>query len=249
MAIIQGAGGTIHQKKLSRVDMCLDLPGVGMEDFIAAYKEQRYICRANNRGYMESNGVTLYLGKHPLQLRIYDKVAQLVMANDPLKFMLMQERRWHAIQQNEATRVEFEIGREALKDRGIDTPEDYFKKRADLISCLCHEWVRFTAQAVDRTSTSRAEVLPLWLKVEKGFQDWLGLPVGESLEALDRGSVDVRMLARQAIGVMMTAAVIQGLTFKHEERLIGYVDRSFRRELASMDISGEMARRQTQLGS
>ena len=95
MAIIQGAGGTIHQKKLSRVDMCLDLPGVGMEDFIAAYKEQRYICRANNRGYMESNGVTLYLGKHPLQLRIYDKVAQLVMANDPLKFMLMKERRWH----------------------------------------------------------------------------------------------------------------------------------------------------------
>lgn len=57
------------------------------------------------------------------------------------------------------------------------------------------------------------------------------------------------MLVRQAIGVMMTAAAIQGQTFKHEERLIGYVDQSFRRELAGMDIKGEMARRQTHLGS
>jgi hypothetical protein len=39
------------------------------------------------------------------------------------------------------------------------------------------------------------------------------------------------------------------MSFKHEERLIGYVDLSFRRELAGMDISGEMVRRQTQLGS
>ena len=245
---IMAMGGKINQEKLTRVDMCLDMPGVKMDDFVAAYREKRFVCRANDIRYYEGKGISLYFGKCPMQLRIYDKKEEIAAGGDYLKRWFMIERRWRGVIPEHAIRVEFEMGREALKDRGIDSPEDYFRKRADLISYLCGEWMRFTTHPVDRQNTSRADVLPLWEDVKAGFKAWAGLPCGVPLEPLDRSQVDVAQLVKQAIGVMLTVAAIQGIPLADLSQFVSFVMRNFNHHARELDIIMAMARRMAEMG-
>jgi hypothetical protein len=241
--LLKKAGAFIRREKLSRVDLCLDLPGVPMDAFLSAYREERYICRATAKGLIESSGATIYLGKNPLKLRIYDKAAQMRSECDVVKLFMMMQRRWHGVDQTQATRVEFELSRDALKSRGVDTPDDYFQKRSDLIAYLCNNWVRFTEDEVDRTNTTRIRVLPLWAEVTAGFESWAGQARGEPLEPLTRESVDVTQLLKQAVGVLLTAGVLQGKKLESREAFNAYASRNIEKILDGMNLSAETARR------
>jgi len=247
-SIIAELGGKIAREKLSRVDMCLDLPGVGMEIFTTAFQQRHFIGRARNRSLHESPGVTVALGKFPLMLRIYDKKTELEEHQNHDVLFMMERRRWHDERPERATRVEFELGRDALKAHGIDTPEDYFAKRADLAAYLCRRWVRFTAGPVDRRNPGRAPVLPLWAAVERGFAAWAGAPVGASLAPLDRQGVDVRALLKQAIGVTITAFAKQGRLLKLPEDFIAATMLAMRAILPDMNLAAEFARRMAEQG-
>jgi len=218
------------------------MSGIGMGEFVSAYQDRRYITRANDRGCHESSGISIYLGKSPLRLRIYDKAAEMRSCCDPLKMYFMVMLRWAGVIPEEAIRVEFELRRESLKDHGVDTPEDYFRKRADLAAYLCGEWVRFTAAAVDRTNTTRATVLPLWQTVADGFKAWAGEPAGLPLTPLEPGKVDVRQLERQGAGVFLTAAVLSGKAGTVEE-FAAYCCRVVACYLASVNWKREIAAR------
>jgi hypothetical protein len=246
--VITKAGGKIMVEKLSRVDLCLDLPDVPMNEFCSAYQDERYICRARGRGCHENQGVTLYWGKRPSLLRIYDKKAEIMVHADVEKIALMEKRRWFGIPEC-ATRVEFELGRESLKRHGIDSPDDYFTKRADLLSYLCTEWFRLTANMVDRTNTSRAEIHPLWNNITAGFLAWAGAPAGESLDPLDRRGIDVRQLLKQGVGVLITAAVLQGRGFLSQETFEDYLALEIRRVLRELNLEAEWARRLVKLSA
>lgn len=77
-SVINGAGGVIICEKLSRVDLALDLLDVSMDTFWSAYQENRFITRAkHHRQIGGTEGRTVYFGKPPLSLCIYDKAAQL----------------------------------------------------------------------------------------------------------------------------------------------------------------------------
>ena len=227
---IASLGGLITKEKLSRVDIALDMPGVGMRDFLAAFKEERYICRAKSLGFTKSNGLTLKFGESPLLLRIYDKLAETQKCANPRKAFDMEMRRWNGMIPDQAARVEFELRREALKERGIDSVDDYFKKRADLVNYLVREWFRFTTESVDRENKnqSRAEVLPLWKDVQTAFESWAGSPAGCSLEPLNLEAVDVTQLFKQALGVIKAAAKYQGKNNLNSEELLSYAMRKLR---------------------
>jgi len=201
------------------------MPGVGMSDFFAAFKEERYICRARSISYTKSNGVTLKFGESPLLLRIYDKLAETQKCANPLKAFAMKDRRWDGVLPEQATRVEFELKREALKERGIDSPDDYFMKRADLVNYLVREWFLFTKESVDRENKnqSRAEVLPLWKDVQTAFESWAGSPAGCSLAPLNREAVDVTQLFKQMLGLGKAAAKYQGKNNLTNEELRSYI--------------------------
>jgi hypothetical protein len=221
---VAGIGGTIRKDKLSRVDIALDMPGVGMSDFKSAFDGGKYICRAKSLGWTQSNGLTLKFGESPLLLRIYDKLAETLKCDNPRKVYAMIKRRWGDTIPDQAARVEFEIRREALKNRGIDSVDDYFQKRADLMNYLVHEWFRLTTETVDRKNKnqSRAEVLPLWKDVQTAFESWAGSPAGCSLEPLSLEAVDVTQMFKQALGVIRTAAQCQGRNYLSTEELLSY---------------------------
>lgn len=241
--LIASAGGTILREKLSRVDMCLDLPGVEMGAFVKAYLEKRFITRAKAFGYHQSTGITVTMGKHPLMLRIYDKAAQIRQERNVLKIFLMEARRWHGQFPRHATRVEFELGRQCLREHGIDTPDDYFAKRADLAAYLCREWVRLTAGPVNRENTARAETLPLWKAVEHGFLAWTGDPPGLPLEPLPTKGADVSQLIAQAAGVMITAAALTGRHLAVKDQFMAFVEDRIWRAAGKCSLEDEFQRR------
>lgn len=228
--MIEELGGTIIRNVISRVDLCLDLPEVPIKRFAAAFFEGRYISRSrNDNAYVPNKGtgsITLYFGSSPLQCRIYDKKAEIEQKPNPTKNLCMRLYRWQTRKMpSAATRIEFELRRETLKKRGMDSVEDYYAKRADLIDYLTHDWLRFTTDKVDRENKnqSKAKTLPLWKNVQKAFKNWTGEPPGKLLEPLPKEQADVRNLIKQAVGVCKTAAEYQGKNLKSIEDLIEYV--------------------------
>ena len=200
--IIRRLGGEIDHIKLSRVDFCVDMPGVGTDEFAAAAAERRYVSRLKRHRGWESDGRTVQFGKLPLQLVIYDKLAEVMTKQNPRRQALMVDRRWNGAVPAQAVRVEFRLGRTKLREFGIDTPEDFYRKRRTLVDYLCRDWFRFTADPVDRANTTRAATLPLWLDVHEAFAVWAGQSNGEVLEPLPHGPVDVTGLLRSGYGLL-----------------------------------------------
>ena len=91
--IIRHLGGEIDHVGLSRVDVCLDMPGEGMGVFAAAASEGRYVSRLSNHRGWDSGGRTVLFGKLPLQLAVYDKIAEVRAKLNPRQLELMKARR------------------------------------------------------------------------------------------------------------------------------------------------------------
>lgn len=199
--IIRQAGGEIDLEVLSRIDMCADLAGMGMDPFWDAAREERFITYSKERVEIKHRSRTFIFGQRPLSLSIYDKLRQVRSAQDPDLLALMVARRWGGVVPRRAVRVEFSLGRSKLKEYGISSPDDYFRLRGALVADLCTNWFRFTESKVDRRNTTRAATLPLWLEVGEAFASWAGQPNGEVLEPLPKGPVNVDHLFKQCHGV------------------------------------------------
>lgn len=200
--LIRHLGGEIDRVKLSRIDFCVDMPGMGMDEFAAAATERRYVSRLKRHHGWDSGGRTILFGKPPLQLEVYDKLAEVIAKQNPRQRALMLDRRWGGTMPQQAVRVEFRIWREKLREFGIDSPDDFYRKRRTLVDYLCQDWFRFMADSVDRLNTSRAITLPLWTQVHEAFAAWAGQPNGEKLEPLPRGPVDVTNLLKSGYGLL-----------------------------------------------
>jgi len=204
--IIRQAGGTIMGETLSRVDMRLDLPGVAIGPFWDAAREKRIVTRSKLHRSYESRSKSLQFSNRPLSLQVYDKHRQATSAQDPNMLDLVLNRCWNGTLPREATRIEFSIGRQVLTEKGIDTPDDYFRKRGDLVHYLCTKWIRFTESKVDPRNTGRARTLPLWSDVTAAFAAWAGQTSGEVLKPLPRGPVDINPFLKQGYGLLRRIA-------------------------------------------
>ena len=200
--VIRHLGGEIDHVALSRIDPCADMPGVGMDEFMAATREERFVTRGKYLRKIELFGNTLEFGRPPIVLQIYDKLAEVRAKQNPRQLALMLDRRWNGVMPARAVRVEFRLGRDKLKECGIDTPDDFYRKRRVLVDYLCRDWFRFTVGPVDRLNTTRAVTLPLWEQVHAAFAAWAGQPNGEVLEPLPKGPVDVTGLLRSGYGIL-----------------------------------------------
>lgn len=222
---IKEMGGCIIRNKLSRVDACMDMPSEIITPFDLAYFEERYICRARSHGRYASGGITVQFGKYPLMLRIYDKKAEVMKKNNPTQMLGMLINRWDGEIPESSIRVEFELGREFLKKKGVDSVEDYHRKRAALLSYLTHDWMRFTQDQVDRENKnqSKARTLPIWEKIREAFLDWAESDPNVSLAPLDKSKANVSHLIKVVAGVTRTAAKCQGKTIETLEDFSEYL--------------------------
>ena len=224
--LIHQAGGVIEFELLSRVDPCLDMPNIGIAPFYDAARDRRYISRVKVMREIEHHGRSVRFGSPPLSLLIYDKWRQVLQSQDPDLMGLMLARRWNNQMPRRATRVEYQIRRQKLRELGVSSPDDYFKKRADVLAYLTSDWFRFTQTTVDRRNPSRAPTLPLWLEVAAGFAAWTGQPTGTMLTPLPPAPVDISQTIKTMHGLLQKAARDTGRTAiaydEHYEWIVNY---------------------------
>jgi len=204
-------GVRIETTIVSRFDICVDLPGYGMHEFGEHYRHDAYICKATNddwrREHKRVTGLTFGVD---LMCRIYDKL--LEVQRDQIKQQVMIENRWGGEEPEAAVRVEFEVKRDALREKwGVTTVEDLREKLKDITHELTHEWLRFTEQTVDRENKhqSRAVVWSVWEMVQELFQQVVG-GIGQRLPRPLKDIPEPMPAMKQGIGCFMSALVARG---------------------------------------
>ncbi len=239
---IKELGGKILWDKLGRVDMCVDMAGVDVGEFVELLDAGQYVTRAKSWSkYGEGRRTTsIRFGAGKVVMRVYDKL--LESAKDARKYAVLVSHRW-GFTPDCATRVEFQLRREALRTFGIDSVGDYVKVRGRLVAYLCGQWFRFTETAVDRTHTLRAENHRLWVKVAEVFGAWAGESEG-AIKRVRRTVANGYQMVRQSIGCLVTAIVMEGdgVLFDNQEFCVEAWQR-FRRVLEDVDVIEQMERK------
>lgn len=208
--IVEALGGVLVFDKVSRVDLCVDLPGVDVADFYNLIDGEQYACRARKQDFhkdgMRKTGVTLGAGG-VVVCRIYDKVYEVTEAHpDPSKREVLEERRWGG-PQDKAARVEFQLRRDALKTFGVDGVADYLRLRSGICEYLVDKWLRLLDEKPDRENNNTQRTAPhlVWLEVARAFHAWVG-NAGSAVRRVS-GLVygDPVRLVKQAAGCLMAA--------------------------------------------
>ena len=176
IAEIKEMVGLIETREcVGEVHFCVDVRASTSELIMNCIDDQ-VVTRAkkwnlHGQGVIGGRFSTLEIGRrHKLFLRIYDKEAELTNAGEK-----KEEVYRRCISEGEVfddlTRVEFEVGREALVERNIDTYEDLMNSAEDLLNYLAFEWFRVHDDKIDRVHTWRGRLCDAWRFAVRGFQE------------------------------------------------------------------------------
>lgn len=195
MDSIKSLGGKIKECKISRIDLCADLPNMTCENLQTALFKRHYVCRAKtlseffidgnperneevsgyHYGYKKTGFV---IGKSGISFRLYDKLHESRF--DEEKLCLLVNNRYGGEMPETAIRAEFQLRGKTLRNiqvrnkcESIDTWEDYKLCKADIIDYLTHTWLRVYSHAFDKNHTDRLSEDDLhddWVKIQEAFQ-------------------------------------------------------------------------------
>jgi hypothetical protein len=258
---IRALGAHVQMNKVSRVDVCCDLPGRSIEPLKSAYEQAHVVCRADfndehgGESHFVESDYSLYrvryeatsfnVGRGDVRIRIYDKVRECRF--DLEKVGLLIANRWGTFPAK-AIRVEYQLRREKLKQLGIDNLADWMEKRAAVVHYLTHSWFRLTDGPVDRKHPDRTPILPQWREAQDAFAAWTGNGAGPALEAIESQSMPPEHFLKTIVGSFVslfarTGTAIDGNeTFFHESvaRILDEIERR--------DMAAEVRRRALELG-
>ncbi len=204
-AILSSIGGRLQELQVSRVDLCVDLPGLDITEFCDAFWEKRFVTRARFgsvyfRDWKKSG---VQIGKGDILLRIYEKA--LETKRKGLKWEYLCKHRYRD-NPDKAVRVEIQLRRPVLKEMGINTYDDYEREKPGIAEYVLTNWVRLHKNDVDRENRNqdKGEEHPLWTKVREAFKAWTGT-VGEIVTRVKRCKAKAKALIKQAIGCLSAA--------------------------------------------
>ena len=217
--MLAAMGFRMSGHKISRVDVCTDHVGLAVKEITSLALGGHEITRAKKGslhvGAKFSDHETWYRGGDRLKVRIYDKLKEV--RHDLAKRAVLVEKRW-GCEPDQATRVEFEVHRDVLKERWeIDTMEDLNSKLRNLVEWLTSEWYRLAAVAVDvareNNNQSRVEVHPLWKRVQTAFATMAGSEAVPFELPRRKLRAKVEQLWKQGSGCIVAALAIGERTF------------------------------------
>lgn len=162
-------------KPLTRVDLNIfvnaDLSWITKEMFVARKRSYTSIYKEiANKHKLE----TIYVGKKPFLLRIYDKMAEL--ENSKKKQMMIEYFFMNGFRSmNDIFNIEFEMHRDYFKTFKIDTVDDLLQ-RAELLFQDCLNAIRLvdlstiTDNTKDSKNKNRAFTHPLWEHLHDSYK-------------------------------------------------------------------------------
>lgn len=160
-----------------------------------------------------------------IRFRAYDKERES-RKGDQAKREFLIKNRWGGRACAKATRVEFQIRRQALKDRGIDSCEDYFRLRSELIRYLTHQYIRFIEEKVTNGHHSRSKPCTLWKCFQWIFENAFGAAKC-SIQRVRKSCGNRESLRQQLLGVLSSLLVSEGREIRSEDLDAWAVDSVF----------------------
>lgn len=201
---IEAIGGDVGRVQISRVDLCADFKlDRGLNE---QWLEHHRVSRAKKVSRHLEGGTlqTFHVGKGkaPVQLRIYDKTAEIEHSNKP-----WMRDYWPSDGKSNVWRVEYQLRREILKQFGINTPNDLLSKAGGLWLNLTSAW--FSLRLHDNEHTSRRTLCQFWQAVQQAGEH---LAPTVELQRFDTGKrIDLKRLLQQVLGYSKTFAAHRGL--------------------------------------
>ncbi len=118
---------------------------------------------------------TVYVGKKPFKLRIYNKKKELKTASEDKRLIMLNYFGVNGLDlEGPIFNVEFELHREFLKLYGIDTVEDALS-RAELLFKMCCNQIRLidvesvSDKELNSSNRNRAKTLPIWQHIKDAY--------------------------------------------------------------------------------
>lgn len=168
---------------------------------------------------------TLYIGKKPFLLRLYDKKKELFGKKEKIELMdeylsgfeidiYGVEPLWN---------LEFELHRSFLKSYGILTVDELFANAESLFK-LCMDGIRLidtttiTNEMIDSGHSNRAISLPIWETIKESY----------TLKAFEGSPISLKRLKRKEYKYTEQKAIEEHISLGRKARLHGVViDRAF----------------------
>ncbi|MEN6306916.1 MAG: hypothetical protein ABFD91_04100 [Anaerohalosphaeraceae bacterium] len=223
-AMIHALGGEILEVKVSRVDLCVDLVGWDINEITKDFFLRKYVSRARlNSMYRNGWNYTGFSCGKGMVFRLYDKLEET--ERQPEKRQVLIAERWGGTLPDEAIRAEFQVDRQTLKERGIDTLDDYIEKAYSLSKYLCKEWFRMTDDVPEVGHQERSITSEFWELVSAAFLSWTK-ELTENPKQIERRvktEADPSALARQSVGCITSIAACTGIQFESEAQLRRYI--------------------------
>lgn len=149
--------------KASRLDLFMDSQGWPLDSADRA----NFVCRAKQRVVYEDEDVlrTMAFGtaKSGIKARIYDKSEESRKKGTDWWPSVWGES---YVASERVIRVEFQVGRQVLRQSHIDTPGDVFERIPELWGYLTDRWLSFRTPSSDQTK-ARWPVAPEWQRVQQ----------------------------------------------------------------------------------
>jgi hypothetical protein len=148
---------------VSRVDLFVDLQGLDLD----AGCRERFVCRAGAIRVFEQDGAFtgIQLGMRTTKTfsaRIYNKTVDLARSGADWWYAIWGDAYDPSLP---VWRIEFEIGRQAITDFGLDTPQQVLAATGDLWRYATDEWLTYRVPA--RSERSRWPVAPEWTAIQQ----------------------------------------------------------------------------------
>ena len=214
-SFLSSLGLTVTKETLTRVDMQV-LIDVGLVEFLCLILKRHAIKKATKSAiYFRYDIPETYRAGSidKVQVCLYDKRVEMRrMAADKMAVIIRHcigDDWWNS--KRPITRIEFRLGREALKGFRVTSVDDLLKREQGLIDVLTSDWFRLLEKKKVTGRGKRAKMHPLWKRVRSLFFEHF---TGDEIRDVEYRkpapvSGDPTALLKQAAGCASKAIAIQ----------------------------------------
>jgi hypothetical protein len=250
--IIDWVNGFAVVKKVSvsRADLCIDVDS-SLPDIMPHYEnvvtmsryKEDYACCLDASRYSKGLHMTGYtFGRGIMQCRIYDKAYEITKTHKDWFKEIWNKSGWQ--EDEPVTRVEFQLRRDKLKFRQVDTFEDLKLCIADLWRYCTVQWLRISdkAKGIDKGRRWRASAF--WNKVTTAVR-MFGEMTGVTRIAQMKPRYDA--LRKQARGFLVSIAAMSAATAKYNtidaiNEMLDYIKKQCKDDTFLWDVFKRKAR-------